>query len=292
MLPAIAIVLGLFLPGMLDAEPLKSVAWNIEWFPGGRPKANAEEIGNQTKLVKEQLAEIQPDIFLAQEITDEKAFEKLVSEMPGDLELHVCSRFVNPESRDLAPQQVAIASKLKADTAFFESFTPNENLPNLSRGFAFAALNHPDGGLIMVYSVHLKSNRGSDTPEGEQNVADTRAESVRQILSHKADMEKRYAGRKILGWLVGGDFNTNHDGQFPKCTAVADMVKAGFKNTWDKTPKEQRLTWHNNPWDQKFKPTTFDYMLTSGFTETQAKATPVPRDTSDHDPVILILGIK
>lgn len=291
-LPSLNAILGLFLTAQVSAEPLKAVAWNIEWFPGGRPKAKAEEMENQTKLVKDQLAVMKPDIFLAQEITDEKAFEKLVSEMPGDLKLHVCSRFVNHEARDLAPQQVAIASNLKADTAFFENFTPNENLPNLSRGFAFAALVHPDGGLMMVYSVHLKSNHGSDTPEGEQGVADTRAESIRQILSHKAEMEKRYAGRVIMGWLVGGDFNSNHDGQFPKCTAVADLVKAGFKNTWDATPKEQRLTWHNHPNDQRFKPTTFDYMMTMGFKETQAKAISVPRESSDHDPVMLMLEAK
>jgi len=288
-LPLIAAVLGLFIPTQLSAEPLKAMSWNIEWFPGGRPKANEEEKMAQTKLVAEQLAAIQPDIFLAQEITDEIAFEKVVSAMPGKLTLHVCSRFMNHEASDLDPQQVAIASNLKADSAFFENFKPNENHPNLSRGFAFAALEHPDGGLIMVYSVHLKSNRGSETPEGEQNVANTRAEGVKQILSHKAEMEKRYAGRKIMGWLVGGDFNTNHDGQFPKCTAVADLVKGGFSNTWDKTPKEERLTWFTNPFAPQFKPTTFDYVMTIGFKGTQAKAVPVPRETSDHNPVLILL---
>ncbi len=285
-------VIGLIAPAHLSAAPIKAVAWNIEWFPGGRPKANAQERENQTKLVKEHLAEIKPDIFLAQEITDEKAFKKVVADMPGKMVVHVCSRFVNHESRDLAPQQVAIASNLKADTAFFENFKPNKNLPHLSRGFAFAALLHPDGGLMMIYSVHLKSNHGSDTPEGEQGVADTRAESIRQIVSHKADMEKRYAGRKIMGWLVGGDFNSNHDGQFPKCTAVADLVKAGFKNTWDATPKEQRLTWQIRPTETRFKPTTFDYMLTMGFRDTQATMIPVPREVSDHHPVALMLEAK
>jgi endonuclease/exonuclease/phosphatase family metal-dependent hydrolase len=284
--------IGLFATAHLSAEPLKAVSWNIEWFPGGRPKANVEEIKNQTKLVKEHLAEIKPDIFLAQEITDEAAFAKVVAEMPGKMVVHVCSRFVNHESRDLAPQQVAIASNLKADTAFFENFTPNENLPNLSRGFAFAALLHPDGGLMMLYSVHLKSNHGSDTPEGELGVANTRAESIRQILSHKAEMEKRYAGREIMGWLIGGDFNSNHDGQFPKYTAVADLVKAGFKNTWDATPKGQRLTWQNRPTETRFQPTTFDYMMTTGFKETQAKMIPVPREVSDHHPVMLLLEAK
>lgn len=283
--------IGLMLNLAAHAEPINAMSWNIEWFPGGRPNAKQAEKDEQFAQVRTELAKLKPDILLAQEVSDEETFEKLVATMPG-MKVDVFSRFLEPDSDKIGQQQCCIASNLKANSAFFEPFKPTADLPNLGRGFAFAALEHPQGGLVMVYSVHLKSNRGSDTPEGEQNVADTRAESVRQILSHKADMEKRYAGRKILGWLVGGDFNTNHDGQFPKCTAVADMVKAGFKNTWDETPKEQRLTWHNNPWEKKFKPTTFDYMLTSGLAETQAKVIPVPRDTSDHDPVILMLGIK
>ena len=105
-------------------------------------------------------------------------------------------------------------------------------------------------------------------------------------------MEKRYAGRKIMGWIIGGDFNTNHDGQFPKCTAVADLVKAGFFNTWDKTPKEERLTWFPNRFTPQFKPTTFDYMLTIGFKETQAKAVPVSRKASDHNALMLMLEAK
>ena len=281
--------LGLSFTSGLSAEPLKAISWNIEWFPGGRPKANEEEKVAQTKVVAEELAAIQPDIFLAQEITDEIAFEKVVSAMPGKLTLHVCSRFVNQESNDLAPQQCAIASNLKADSAFFESFKPNMDLVHPPRGFAFAALEHPAGGLIMIYSVHLKSNRGSETPEGEQSVAGMRAECVKQILSHRAEMEKRYAGRKIMGWLVGGDFNTNHDGQFPKCTAVADLVKGGFSNTWDKTPKEGRHTWFPNQFTPQFKPTTFDYVMTIGFKAKQAKAVPVPRETSDHNPVLILL---
>lgn len=291
-LTTLAAGLGLFLSTGLNAEPLKALSWNIEWFPGGRPNASEKEQDAQTKLVADELAKIQPDIFLAQEITNEMAFAKLVAAMPGKMAVHVTSRFVNHETKDLAPQQVAIASNLKADSAFFENFKPNESLPHLSRGFAFAALEHPDGGLIMIYSVHLKSNRGSDTPEGEQSVADTRAESVKQILSHKAEMEKRYQGRKIMGWLIGGDYNTNHDGQFKKCTAIADLMKGGLQNTWDETPKEQRHTWHSNEFTPQFKPTTFDYLMSSGFKKSQAKAVPVSREASDHDGVLLMLEPK
>jgi endonuclease/exonuclease/phosphatase (EEP) superfamily protein YafD len=105
-------------------------------------------------------------------------------------------------------------------------------------------------------------------------------------------MEKRYEGRKIMGWLIGGDYNTNHDGQFPKCTAVADLVKAGFQNTWDKTPKKERHTWFPNEFTPQFKPTTLDYIMSIGFKETQAKAIPVSREASDHNALMLMLEPK
>lgn len=282
---------GLMLTLAAHAEPINAMTWNIEWFPGGRPNAKQAEKDEQFAQVRTELAKLKPDILLAQEVSDEEAFEKLVSTMPG-MKVDVFSRFLEPDSDKIGQQQCCIASNLKANSAFFEPFKPTADLPNLGRGFAFAALEHPQGGLVMVYSVHLKSNRGSDTPEGEMNVANTRRESVRQILAHKAEMEKRFAGQKIAGWLIGGDFNTNHDGQFPKCTVVSDLEKAGFHNTWGATPKEQRLTWHNPPWEKRFKPTTFDYMMTSGFKENVSKAVSIPRETSDHDPVVLMLEVK
>ncbi|MEP2774512.1 MAG: hypothetical protein ABJQ29_16315 [Luteolibacter sp.] len=287
--PFITAVLGLILSAAVCAEPIRTVTWNMEWFPGGRPYASKEERADQTKGAVKIIEKLAPQILLAQELTYEKAFVDLVKEVPG-MKVDVFSKFLDPQTGKPGPQQCAIASTLKANSAWFEDFAPTENLPNLRRGFAFAALEHPDGGLMMVYSVHLKSNRGSETPEGEQDVANTRAESVKQLIAHKAAMEKKFAGEEIVGWLIAGDFNTNDDGQFTKCTVVKDLVAAGFHNTWDETPKEQRLTWRNDPKDTRFKPTTFDYMMTIGFKEKQAKAfTDVPLDISDHLPVMLLL---
>lgn len=290
--PLYGLIAALVLCPAIHAEPLKAITWNIEWFPGGRPYASKNEQSKQTKGVLEKLGKMSPDIFLAQEITNGKAFEKLVTQIPG-MKVDIFSNFLKPNSDKPDSQQCAIASKLKAHSAWFEEFKPSANLPSLRRGFAFAALEHPDGGLIMIYSVHLKSNRGSDTPEGEMNVANTRAESARQIIVHKTEMEKKFADQKILGWLIGGDFNTNHDGQFPKCTAVKQLVDAGFHNSWDATPKEERRSWRNNPRDKRFKPTTFDYLFTIGFKETQAKLIPdISLDLSDHAPVLILLDPK
>ena len=276
---------------LICAEPLELMSWNLQWFPGGRPNASKNERTKQMEDVKNIFIKNKPEILLAQELTDPKAFDQLVSNIPG-MKTHVFSKFLGYDGETPSPQQCGIASTLKADSAWYESFKQSEKLPNLTRGFAFAALEHPEGGLIMLYSVHLKSNRGSDTPEGEKDVAATRAESARQLIAHKAEMEKKFEGRKILGWVIGGDFNTNHDGQFPLCTAVGDIVSAGFHNSWNTTPRNERLSWRPHPREKRFKATTFDYFLTSGFQEKNARMIPnVPVEVSDHAPIVIELEL-
>jgi endonuclease/exonuclease/phosphatase family metal-dependent hydrolase len=266
------------------------MSWNIRWFPGGYQEASKSDKAEHIKSASSILEKADPDIFLAQEIHDEKSFKELIKNNPK-LKLHVVTKFLEFDGKTPAPQQCAIASKLELHSGWQESFKPVRNIPSLQRGFAFAALKHPDGGLIMVYCIHLKSNRGSETQKGEQNIAATRAESVRQIIAHKKEMTRKFSDQKIIGWVIGGDFNSNHDGQFPLCTAIQDMVKAGFHNSWNNTPLKARLTWRNNPRYEDFKPTTFDYIFTSGFTKKQATLIPnVSLKVSDHAPVMLELS--
>ena len=278
---------------LFAVEPLKAVSWNIEWFPGGHPNADQAEQAAQLEGCQEELVGLDPDIFLAQEVTDATAFEELVASVPG-MKVHVFSQFLQYDGERVSRQQCAIASKLDANSAWFEAFKPTVSSPNLPRGFAFAALEHPSGGLMMFYCVHLKSNRGSDTRKGEREIAKTRKESVKQIVEHKKKMEIRFADEKILGWVVTGDFNTNHDRQFRRCTVIKDLEDAGFYNTWSETPKEERATWRSDPdpENRRFEPTTFDYFMTTGFQHLQAKMIPdVPRALSDHNPIELELTL-
>jgi endonuclease/exonuclease/phosphatase family metal-dependent hydrolase len=263
--------------------------WNIEWFPGGNPEPSAAEKSEQMKGAKKVLLQHVPDILLAQEITDEKAFERLVSAVEG-MNVHVFSKFLNFDGVTPAPQQCVIASTLELHSGWFEAFKPTKALPNMPRGFAFAAVKHPDGRLIMLYSVHLRSNRGDEVPKIARQIAATRAESVKQLIAHQKVMREKFKNERIIGWVIGGDFNTNHDKQFPLCTAIRDLTAAGFHNSWGNTPRKNRLTWRNHPHFRNYESTTFDYILTKGFKKTEARLIPnVPRRVSDHAPVMLKL---
>jgi hypothetical protein len=101
-------------------------------------------------------------------------------------------------------------------------------------------------------------------------------------------VEKAFLGRKIAGWIATGDFNTNHDGQFPLCKVVEEMTSAGFRNTWADTPKKERLTWMSRP-DSKFEPTTFDYFFTLGLGDLKATLLKTPEDISDHRAIQLVV---
>lgn len=273
---------ALFIPVSLRAaEPLKFVSWNLEWFPGHRPTASAAEADAHMKVAQEELKKINPDIFVGVEIHDWAAFHELVSVVPG-LTVNVVSSFCDPETGELRPQQVGIASKLTCHAASWENWAAN--VPQMSRGFSFAALEVPDAGLLMVYGNHLKSNRGSDNDEGAKNVAAMRDDQARQLIANQEKVKKAFAKDTIFGWIASGDFNTNHDNQFPLCHAVKIITDGGYFNTWANTPKEKRLTWRPSP-GGKFEPTTFDYIFTEGLKQTDAVMIEVPEGISDHSPI-------
>jgi hypothetical protein len=269
-----------------QSPALNTIVWNMEWFPGKRPTASSTEVATHLKAGQDALKSLNPDIFIGVEVNDWNAFHELCSVVPG-LTVHVVSSFIDPQSGEIRPQQIGIASKLKCQGAWWEAW--KANVPNISRGFSFAALEDPSGkGLIMVYGNHLKSNRGSDTPEGATNVATMRNEQATQLLRHMKDMNVAYGNRPIRGWLAGGDFNTNHDGQFPECRVVQILTQGGFYNTWLQVPREKRLTWRTEP-GGRFEPTTFDYLFAKGFGELTATALDPDPAVSDHLPVQLLI---
>jgi len=260
--------------------PLKVVTWNLEWFPGHRPTASVKDAEKHMKDAREALLKINPDVFIAIEVRDWAAFEQLVSVIPG-LKTHVVSSFVDPESGEIRPQQVGIASKLTCRAASWEAW--KANVPNISRGFSFAALEEKSGDLLMVYGTHLKSNRGDPA-----DVAAMRNDQAMQLIAQRAVVEKAFVGRKIAGWIAAGDFNTNHDGQFPLCKVVGEMTAAGFRNTWVDVPQKDRLTWASRP-GSEFKPTTFDYLFTLGLGNLNASMLNSPAEVSDHHAISISL---
>ncbi len=278
----VAFTFALFLSGSVPAASI--TALNLEWFPGRRPQPTAEEMARHLAITTTSFSDVAADIMLITEVCDGDALREVLAATMPDAELHVISNFTDvEEGADRRNQQIAIVSRLPAVAAWAEAWIPTAEQHR--RGFAFAALKNPaTDGLIMVYALHLKSNRGN-TPEEAQVNYDIRDASTRQLIDHMKAMEERFAGSTIEGWVVGGDLNTNHDGHFGD-NVIALFEEVGFWNSWKNTPAEARPTWKGN---DRFQPGTLDYVLTKGLGEPEASLIVVPREVSDHNAVFVTI---
>ncbi|TVP80355.1 MAG: endonuclease/exonuclease/phosphatase family protein [Puniceicoccaceae bacterium] len=111
-----------------EGPTLRIVSWNIEWYPGKRRFARSAEMRAHAALVKEELAKINPDIFLAQEMRDWQSFAELTDVVP-DLRPAVLSAFVSRHDGSYWRQQIGIASKLPVTAAWSEPWAESEPTP-------------------------------------------------------------------------------------------------------------------------------------------------------------------
>jgi endonuclease/exonuclease/phosphatase family metal-dependent hydrolase len=279
-------LVGCMLAFAAHAGSLNVIALNIEWFPGQWAQALPEEKARHFADTVPVMQELAADIFIGSEICEKQPFRDLLDTVPG-LTLHVISNFgAENTASERRSQQIVIASRLNAFAGWSEAWQPE--MEGLHRGFAFAALENPHTGrLILVYGLHLKSNR-SDTPEEAQRNYDIRDAATRQLLEHIQRMEEQFAERGVDGIIIGGDINTNHDGQFGD-HVVALIEDAGFWNTWRRIPAAERPTWKGR--EERFNPTTFDYIFLRGFGEPDATVIEIPLHVSDHNAVAVKIDL-
>src|SRR5437868_11178861 len=122
------------------------------------------------------------------------------------------------------------------------------------RGYAFAAYEIGPRQMLLVYALHLKSNRGQIT----EDIA-IRQESMRQLCAHMSAMERAYGKLGTLSWVVGGDFNTAPDDpRFAKENTIRMLTKNGFSWCWQDMPFAQRITL---PADSFFPAACFDHIF-------------------------------
>ena len=222
-------------PGAPVGLSTRVAFWNIKWFPGGRPNAYRGEEIKQIRSVQKDIVRLNADIIGFEEVRDWNSAALAVQPLPG-FKVDVCSNFPPREGQN-ETQQVAIVSRLESMSAWSESWKPASAITP-PRGFAFAAYQLSPKQLLLVYAVHLKSNRG----ELVEDVA-IREESMRQLLSHMKAMEQAYGKLGALSWIVGGDFNTAPDDpRFKAEKTTASLSSIGFKWCWQNIPMPNRIT--------------------------------------------------
>jgi endonuclease/exonuclease/phosphatase family metal-dependent hydrolase len=249
--------------------------WNIQWFPGRHPFATASSERTQTASVHRDIHKINADVLGMEEVRDFSKATIAVSPLAG-MKIDVISNFPPREGQDVG-QQVAIASRLQPLSAWIEMWKPNGALVP-PRGFAFAAYEVAPRHILLVYAVHLKSNRG----EVSEDIA-IREESMRQLAAHMRAMDDAYGKLGTVSCIVGGDFNTAPDDSRFAAEKTTRMLRDnGFSWCWQDVPFPRRITL---PADKLFPAACFDHIFVRNGKFNSAQVIEVSRRSSDHNAI-------
>lgn len=254
------------------AASVRVTFWNIQWFPGRRPHASRAEEARQTEAVHADLAQLPSDVLGMEEVRDWR-HAALAVEPLRDFKIDVCSNFP-PRAGQTDAQQVAIASRLTPMSAWSEAWKPGGAITP-PRGFAFAAYEVAPKQMLLVYALHLKSNRG----EIHEDMR-IREESMRQLLAHMSAMRGAYEKVGTLAWVVGGDFNTSpEDRRFATEKTTRELQASGFDWAWKNVPVADRVTL---PPDRRFPAASFDHIFYRGAALVRAWVATTSPKSSDH----------
>jgi endonuclease/exonuclease/phosphatase family metal-dependent hydrolase len=274
----------------LAAQPVPSASpptitatfWNVQWFPGRRPNASRGEENRQIRAVHTDLAQLNSEIIALEEVRDYEHATLAVKPLPG-FKVDVCSNFPPREGQNEA-QQVAITSRLQPLSAWSELWKPSGAIVP-PRGFSFAAYQLAPRQLLLVYALHLKSNRG----EIREDIR-IREESMQQLIAHMKAMENAYGKLGALTWIVGGDFNTAPDEpRFAGEKTVPSLRAAGFRWGWEGIAFTSRIT---VPADLRYPAACFDQIFFRGATLVKSWVANTSPQSSDHRAVNATLNFR
>jgi endonuclease/exonuclease/phosphatase family metal-dependent hydrolase len=246
--------------------------WNVQWFPGRRPNASRGDENRQIRAVHTDLAQLHSDIVAFEEVRAYEHAALAVKPLTG-FKVDVCSNFPPREGQNEA-QQVAITSRLQPLSAWSELWKPSGAIVP-PRGFSFAAYQLAPRQLLLVYALHLKSNRG----EIHEDIR-IREESMQQLIAHMKAMENAYGKLGALSWIVGGDFNTAPDEpRFASEKTVPSLRAAGFRWCWEGIPFTSRIT---VPADLRYPAACFDQIFFRNATLVKSWVANTSPQSSDH----------
>jgi endonuclease/exonuclease/phosphatase (EEP) superfamily protein YafD len=267
-------------PSPSPKSELKVAFWNIQWFPGRGPNPTRGRETKQIASVHRDIANIDAEVIGMEEVRDFANATIAVEPLRG-FKVDVISNFPPREDQKF-PQQVAIASRLQPMSAWSELWKSGGKIVP-PRGFAFAAYEIAPKQLLLVYALHLKSNRGTV----RENIA-MREESIHQLIAHMHAMNHAYAQLGNLTWIVGGDFNTSPDN--PKLAGektLAALHAEGFSWIWQNVPFAQRYT--RLP-DRRYPPACDDHIFYRGATLQRAAVVNTSAQSSDHRAVEAVIN--
>ncbi|MGV7222005.1 MAG: endonuclease/exonuclease/phosphatase family protein [Nitrospinales bacterium] len=221
---------------------IKIVTWNV------KDMKSMSDVADRKNDLKRFAESIRPDILILQEISSKAIVEKIKNEM-GLVDYSIAiSDFIQPDSRDKGPFEVAFISKypfrkiVEYDTTLDDGpESPNENkivaLSHIGikekrpgRGFLWGQI---DSLKLTIIGLHLKSSRGKIGHPDKENA------EKREIVMASVASTVRKNMESLAGYahLVAGDFNIGHsDGKKNGTDLKSDCYKnCSGKDGYDET---------------------------------------------------------
>lgn len=277
------------------ADGVRVAAWNMKWFPSGRPileekdrKRDQEQkrIDHAAGFIEWQKA----DIVLLEEMRDLEATTALATseKMKGTWKVNAITDFSYNAGATIPPHQNAIISRFDAVDAGWRPWKGDGGITP-PRGFVFAVFDL-GGHLTAVVGVHLKSNYiPADAEDADKLPAINRRMreiSAAELVAFADELsKKRYGGRHIENIIVAGDFNTSiFDPAYDGEKTIPTMLEAGFMDCFEGVA--ERNTMPESKW---YPATCFDYMFAKGGAELFAPVVAPKSWTSDHQMISVIV---
>jgi endonuclease/exonuclease/phosphatase family metal-dependent hydrolase len=234
-----------------DGE-VRVAAWNVQWFPGGHPtRATKPGTERQVAAAAAEVAAVNPDIFLAFEIREVAALKRLVPSR----KFYTCTSIPRPpdENPDLPNQGLALASRVPPRACWVLDFSGLPQTPDRPVRGILGAEFAASAGRLVVYGVHLKSNRGDPRTN--------RLRRERAVEALMADWVARGLDPQRDRILVMGDFNTSpEDPQFEGERTLKLLESSGFIRASQGRPRHEGFTVSGSG---GFPPNDFDHILVS-----------------------------
>lgn len=247
----------------VQAEFLRVVSLNAEWFPGRVPDAAPAQQARHLVAMQQFLYEMNPDVWLVQEVTQTGALTTAYAVLP-DYEVYTASDFTGQR------HQLAICGRLPLHAAGTLRWPDEENKVTPPRGVAYSAVVLPDDRILLLFTLHMKSNyTGDEEYDPDLNVA-AREQEAELFVNFAEEIQQQYPADMLFGLLLAGDLNVLYPRSLFRGERTTSLLEtAGFTH----------LGSHG-----------LDHFWGKGISNTAFRAL-TEYDVSDHRPVMLELPL-
>jgi endonuclease/exonuclease/phosphatase family metal-dependent hydrolase len=234
--PALAPEPGAPAPPAFDR--LRIATYNLEHYTDARgdgPERTPERLDAHARDAARIISEASPDILFLQEIENARALEALNAHLKRPY-AHVYATDLRRSSGGRDKLNLAMLSRIPPRRVRQLGFHALDGAGRPARGAQSATFDLPDGSMLLLYNLHLKSNYG----EAPRNQAQ-RAIALHHVGADAVSQTYRHHPRPTAT-LVLGDTNVDPDSEAFADDPSLEPLAGAFVDLWRGRPLDERTT--------------------------------------------------